>query len=387
MLWVLCLSFYSTPSLALTAEQVLKTAWQDETVLSQEKMRSTDSSNPLRNVEAFASVESEDQNREYEVGLKFQFRSWPEWKLGAGADSQTKIVKEASLAWALHERYVHLISFEIARQKRIALDKVLKLSENYLKAQGLSLRAGRSTSKSFLSAQADIYKLKRLENVLAQEHQAVVQKIRQWAPDWKEDSLADFDLLTVEDVLEAVNSQKVHNSSLTARLLRAEYKDLGKELEILRARENQWIKGVGVSQSRKDEEIGYKVELSIQLPGLGADDLSRQKQNELVLKRALKLKEASGSQDRLQSLRNQIQNLGSLYKMLKSGLVLSQKSRSVDTLTEIENRMSSEQVQLELLSQQQEILVLYVEYLLENERLTEEPTRNFLSRTLKTVSL
>ncbi|UXR64679.1 hypothetical protein EZJ49_00220 [Bdellovibrio bacteriovorus] len=387
MLWVLWLSLFSTSSQALTAEQVLKTAWQDETVLSQEQMRSTDSRNPLRNVEAFASVEKEDQKREYEVGLKFQFRSWPEWKLGAGAESQTRIVKEASLAWALHERYVHLVSLEITRQKKEALERILKLSESYRKAQGLSLRAGRSTSKSFLGAQADIYKLKRLESVVIQEHQTVVQKIRQWAPDWKDENLTSFDLLAVEDVLEAVSAQKVHERSLSARLLQAEYKDLGKELEILRARENQWIKGMDVSQSRKDEEVGYKVELSIQLPGLGSDDLSRQKQNELVLKRALKLKEATGSQDRLQSLRNQIQNLGSLYKMSRSGLVLSQKSRSADTLTELENRMSSEQAQLDLLSQQQEILLLYVEYLLENERLTEEPTRNFLSRTLKTVSL
>ncbi|WP_347356997.1 hypothetical protein [Bdellovibrio sp.] len=387
MLWLLWHLFFSLQSQALTAEQVLKTAWQDETVLSQEQMRSTDSQNPLRNVEAFASVEREDRKREYEVGLKFQFRSWPEWKLGSSAETQKQIVKEASLAWALHERYVHLISFEITRQKKEALQKVLKLSDSYLKAQGLSLRAGRSTSKSFLGAQSDIYKLKRLESVVEQEHLAVVQKIKQWAPDWNEGIIADFDMVAVDDILDAVSSQKIHESSLSARLLQAEYKDLGKELEILRARENQWIKGMDVSQSHKDEEIGYKVELSIQLPGLGADDLSRQKQNELVLKRALKLKEVTGSQDRLQSLRNHIQNLGSLYKMSKAGFVMSQKSRGADTLTELENRMSSEQAQLDLLSQQQEILVLYVEYLLENERLSAEPTRNFLSRTLKTVSL
>ncbi|WP_374034977.1 hypothetical protein ACES2I_03785 [Bdellovibrio bacteriovorus] len=374
-------------SFAVTPEQVLKTAWVDTTYTSQEEMRPTDSRNPLRNVEGFVSAEQEGNKNEYEVGLKFQFRSWPEWKLGPNSEPRKKVLQEASLAWALHERYLNLISYQISQQKMAVLNSSMKLSEGYLKAQSLSLRAGRTTTKSFLGAQGDIYKLKRLESGIAQEHKLAAKRIKTWVPQWVEGPLENFDLISVQEVVDAVGSLPTPEASLTARISETEFKDISRELEILRGREDQWVKGLDVSQTHKEDKIGYKVELTLQLPHLGSDDLSRQKQNELILKRALKQKEAENSKDRLVSLKNQIQNLAGLYKMTSQGLKESQKVKGQDTLAVLEGRLLQEQTELDLLSQQQEILTLFVEYLLESERLAAEPTRNHLSKSLKVVTL
>ncbi|MFV8248624.1 hypothetical protein [Bdellovibrio bacteriovorus] len=374
-------------SFAVTPEQVLKTAWADTTYTSQEQMRPTDSRNPLRNVEGFVSAEQEGSKNEYEVGLKFQFRSWPEWKLGPNSEPRKKVLQEASLAWALHERYLNLISYQISQQKMAVLSSSMKLSEGYLKAQSLSLRAGRTTTKSFLGAQGDIYKLKRLESGITQEHKLAAKRIKSWVPQWEENPLESFDLISVQEVVDAVGSLPTPEASLTARISETEFKDISRELEILRGREDQWVKGLDVSQTHKEDEIGYKVELTLQLPHLGSDDLSRQKQNELILKRALKQKEAENSKDRLVSLKNQIQNLAGLYKMTSQGLKESQKVKGQDTLAVLEGRLLQEQTELDLLSQQQEILTLFVEYLLESERLAAEPTKNHLSKSQKVVAL
>ncbi|WP_413585011.1 hypothetical protein [Bdellovibrio sp. HCB274] len=374
-------------SFAMTPEQVLKTAWSDSAFTSQDELRSTNTTNPLRNVEAFASTEKEDNKNEYEVGLKFQFRSWPEWKIGEAPEASRKVLKDASLAWALHERYLNLVSYEISRQKMAILTSSLKLSEGYVKAQSLSLRAGRSSTKSFLGAQGDIYKLKRLENVVTQENRTAAKRIKSWVPTWTDDSIDGFDLLSVQEVADSVGSIPLPQTSLSARFSQTEFNDYSRELEILRGREYQWIKGVNVSQSHKDEEIGYKVELTIQLPGLGSDDLSRQKQNELILKKALKQKEVDDSKDSLLSLKNQIINLVGLYKMSSAGLKESGKVKETDTLSSLENRLLQQQGEMDLLSQQQEILTLFVEYLLQSERLATEPTKNHLSKSLKVVTL
>ncbi|WP_413294551.1 hypothetical protein ACLSU7_05470 [Bdellovibrio sp. HCB185ZH] len=383
--WLL---FGGISAFAMTPEQVLKTAWSDSAYTSQEEMRSTNTTNPLRNVEAFANTETEDKkNNEYEVGLKLQFRSWPEWKIGEAPDASRTVLKDASLAWALHERYLNLISYEISRQKMAILTSSLKLSDGYLKAQSLSLRAGRASTKSFLGAQGDIYKLKRLENVITQENKAAAKKIKNWVPSWSEDSLEGFDLLNVQEVADSVASTPLPQASLSARISQTEFKNYSRELEILRGREDQWIKGLDVSQSHKGDDIGYKVELTIQLPGLWADDLSRQKQNELILKKALKQKEVDDSKDSLLSLKNQILNLVGLYKMTSAGLKEISKVKERDTLSSLENRLLQEQGEMDLLSQQQEILTLFVEYLLQSERLATEPTKNHLSKSLKVVVL
>ncbi|WP_413582304.1 hypothetical protein [Bdellovibrio sp. HCB288] len=374
-------------SFAVTPEQVLKTAWSDSAFVSQEEMRTTDTRNPLRNVEGFASVETEDKKNEYELGVKFQFRSWPEWKLGSTPEAGRKVLKDASLAWALHERYLNLVSYEISHKKMAVLENSLKLSEGYLKAQSLSLRAGRASTKSFLGAQGDIYKLKRLENVITQEKKVATKKIKSWVPSWSDESLTGFDLLSVQEVVDSVGSIPQPDTSLSARISQTEFNDYSRELEILRGREDQWIKGMDISQTRKEDEIGYKVELTVQLPHLGSDDLSRQKQNELILKKALKQKEVDDSKDRLLSLKNQILNLAGLYKMSSAGLKESGKVKGADTLSALENKLMQEQGELDLLSQQQEILTLFVDYLLESERLAAEPEKNHLSKSLKVVKL
>lgn len=385
-MWIVCFLALGLQAMAVTPEQVLATAWLDKSYVSQETLRSVDSGNPLRNVEGFTSVEKEDNKEQRELGLKLQFRSWAEWKLARGSGFPSRILKEAALAWALHERYVILASLAMADQKREVLQRSMMLAERFLKVQALSLKAGRSSSKSVLAAQKDLYGLKRLEAELNEERALAEEKIRQWVAAAEGVRLEGFDLISVVEISRALEDSGSLSTSLSRRLSEVEYEDISRELEILRARENQWVKGLDLSQSRKGDEIGYKVELSIQLPGLGADDLSRQKQNELILKRALKQKELDASKGQFLSLRRKLQNLLGLY-------VSSQKNRfkegrgGADTLLEIEEKLLRDQYEMELLIQQQEILTLYLQYLFESGKLVSEPTKNHLSQSGKVVRL
>lgn len=367
---------------ALTAEQVLKTA-QDDSAYVLEGFRDLNSANPLRNVEGFASVERDNGKSEVEVGLKLQFRSWPEWRLRKDVHSEQSHLKRASLAWALRERYATLIVHVINQEKIRILKDALRLSEDYLKGQALSLRAGLSTPKSLLDAQNDLYKMRRLENVLNQENSQAVQRIKRWVPGWGEGEIETFELISVQDIQELLTESVSVDASFTSKISDIEKSQLSRELEILRARENQWIKGLELSQVQKKDETGYKVEVSLQLPGLGSDDLSRQKQNELIVKRVLKEKERDEGLGRAAFLKTQLVNLIGLYKLSQTTLEGSLKARGRGPLSVLENQMIQAQNRLELLGQQQEILTLFVDYLLESELLTENPQINQLRRKEK----
>ncbi|MNK19528.1 hypothetical protein D3C87_377500 [compost metagenome] len=374
----LLLMLGSLQTYGATSEQVLKTAWQESTYLSQDQLRPTDSRNPIRNVEGFVS-QTKDGGTETEVGFKFQFRSWPEWKMGRSAQQQQKILKESSLAWALHDRYMALLNYEINRQKLITIEQALKVSENYLKAQTLSLKAGKSTAKAYLGAKESVHKLKRIQSVAEQEKELARSKIRLWLPEWKGDVLEGFELLHVEEVLKFLQEHSPQQNSLSVKLANEEFEEIQHEYRIVKGRENQWVKGLEVSQTQEKNETKYKVELSIQIPGLGSDDLLKQKQNELILKKALKQKDINDAKDRVVILKNQILNLIDLYKLEQIEFKEGFKSTSTDSLVNSETRLVAQHEKLEHFGQQQEITSLFLLYLLESEVLVQNPDINYLN--------
>ncbi|KHD89260.1 MAG: hypothetical protein OM95_04885 [Bdellovibrio sp. ArHS] len=368
---------------AVTPEQVLKTAWNDKTYLSFEEIQATDSKNPLRSVEGFVSSEEEERDTESKIGLKFQFKSWPEWKTGRPKGTEQKLLRSASLGWALKNRYNTLLIYELNRQKTAKLSQMIQLSERHVQAQTLSLRAGRSTSKSYISARAELVKLKRSLSVLQQERQMLETRIQVWVPSWQEGSLETLNLVSVEDVEQNLKASVVKGDSLTKKIANEEIEQLTQELTIVKGRENQWFKGVDVSQNRKKNDISYEIEVTLQLPFLFSDDLSKQKQNELILKRALKQRDVEETGNRLETLRVQILNLIEIYKDTQK---LSRiQGGGLDPLANIERKLAEEQEALDLLNQQQEILSLYLEYLLESEILNNRPEKNYLDKSLKAL--
>ncbi|WP_374075346.1 hypothetical protein [Bdellovibrio bacteriovorus] len=371
------LMFFCSGSFAYTSEQVLKTAWSDKTYLSYDKIQSTGSRNPLRNVEGVLSQE-QNGTAEVEVGLKFQFKSWPEWTGKRGQGNEQKLLKETSLGWALRSRYNTLLLVELNSQKLKCVEEALHLSELYIQAQSLSLRAGRGTSKSFLSAKSDLYKLQRTQNALRQEKEILEKRVKTWAPEIKDRGLVGLELVQVDDISQLLQGHYPNGDSLSRKIANEEIEQMGQELEIVKGREKQWFKAVEVSQTRKDDETRYKVELTVQIPGLGSDDLAKQKQNELILKRALKQRDLEESGDQLQSLKVQILNLVDIYRKTKKMEKIS--VGTLDSLANIERKITQQQEQLDLLNQQQEITSLYLDYLLESEILLKAPDKNYLDK-------
>lgn len=381
MTW-LCLLVLSSGAYAITQEQVLKTAWEDKTYLSYDEIQSTDSWNPIRSVEGSVSQEKNTYT-EAEVGLKFNFKSWPEWKSGTSKNSEQDLLRQSSLGWALKNRYSTLLFHELNRKKLESISDVIQLSEKYLKAQGLSLRSGGATAKSFLAAKTELYKFNRMQSALIQERGLLEKKIKLWSPEWKGSFMLPLNLISIEDIAQSLAVQPLGNDSLIKKIAKLEISQIGQELEIIKGREHQWIKGLEITHANKNDESRYRVELALQIPFLGSDDLSKQKQNELILKRALKQRDLEETGDQLQELKVQILNLIEIYKSAQK--IGNIKIQTLDPLGNIERQIMEQKEKLEMLNQQQEITALYLDYLLESEILIKNPEKNYLDRELKAI--
>lgn len=367
---------------AISQEQVLKTAWTDKAYLSYDEIQSTDSRNPLRTVEGIISHEK-DTFTDTEVGLKFNFKSWPEWKTGTPKDIEQNLLKQSSLGWALKNRYNTLLFFELNRRKLETVSEAIRLSEQYLKAQALALRSGRVTAKSFLSTKTDLYKFNRLQVTLCQERDLLEKRIKLWVPEWKEGALQPMNLIGIQDISESLGTQVLGTESLSKKINKQEINQMGQELEIIKGRENQWMKGLEITQIKRKEEERYKIELTLQFPFFGSDDLAKQKQNDLILRRALKQRSLEEAGDQLQILKLQILNLIEIYKSAQR--IGNIKVHALDPLLNIERQIIEQQEKLDMINQQQEITSLYLDYLLESEALTKNPEKNYLDRDLKVI--
>ncbi|MGZ3770763.1 MAG: hypothetical protein ACXVCP_06195 [Bdellovibrio sp.] len=382
MMWLWLLMF-GCASHAITFEHVLKTAWEDKTYLSYDQMQSTDSVNPFRTVEGIASNEKDGYSRA-ELGLKFNLKAWSEWKAGASLKSEQSLLKQSSLAWALKIRYNTLLLYQLNKIKADNISEQIKLSEQYLKAQGVALRSGRLTAKAFLSSESDIFKLQRTQVALLQEREVLQKRLQIWIPNLKNEELAGTDLIGIEDISQKIESQPSVSESLTRKISKQEIAQIEQELQIVNGRENQWIKSLQLSHVVRNDEDRFKVELTLQLPFLAQDDLSKQKQNDLILKKALKQRDLDETADQLENIKMQISNLIGLYRTAQK-LHINYKIKTLDPLLNAERLIIEQQEKFELLNQQQAITMLYLDYLLESEVLTKNPEKNYLDRGLKSI--
>lgn len=389
MMMVVSLIFgFLANAAVVTPEQVLKTAWSDKAYQSHELIQGTDSMSPIRSVEAILGRKSKPQKEdETEIGLKFVFKSYEEWKTGREKGLPQKVLKDSALGWALRDRYNTLLIFEINKRKQKVLSELIGTAEDQLKALGLALKAGRATSKSYVSARSDLYKLKREQAILEQERDLLKKKINRWLPDQAHSDFAQIDLLTVKEIEEAVKGATASENSLSGKLVAEEITTLDQEYTIVRGREKQWFKALEVSQSQSDSETRYEVQATFQLPFLSSEDLAKQKQNELILKKALKQRELEEYKDSLHTLKTQILNQIDLYKIMMESNGLAGSRSLPDPLANIDRKIAAGQEKLELLGQQQEITLLYLNFLLETEILMDKPGINHLSASKKAILL
>lgn len=374
---------YLNSALALTPEQVLKTAWTDKTYLAHDGIQDTDSKNPFRSVDAFYSYER-NGDAESEVGLKFNLKSYPEWNSGRSRSESNQTLKESTLAWALRDRYAVLVGYELGAQKLKSVDRFIETAEKHLQAQTLALRAMKTSAKNFLESKEELLGLKRTKSLLLEEREILKKKLERWSLTAEASELESFDLLEVEDIVLGLQGPGL-SQTLTGRLAKEEIQQMDQELQIVRGREKQWVKSFDLSQTTKKEEHLFEFGVSIQLPPLGSDDWIKQRQNELILKMALKQRDLENMSDRLRILRFQIQNAIDLYKLSRANQVITNRSKSLDPLMSFQAKIASHKEQLEVLNQRQSILTLYLEYLLESETLSKAPETNHLSRTRKPI--
>lgn len=377
---------FLNPALALTPEQVLKTAWSDKTYLVHDDIQDTDSKNPFRSVDAFYSVENND-NKDSEIGIKFNLKAFPEWKYGRSRAEANLTLKQSALAWALRDRYVALVGYSLGEQKINIIDQFIETSEKNFLAQRLALKAAKSSLKSFLDAKDELIRLKRSKALLLEEREILKKRIERWSEESEGKDLESIDLLDADDIAKSLGEGTSPGQTLTGRLAKEEILQLDQEVQILKGRERQWVKSFEVSQASKKNDHIVQAEITFQLPPLGSDDWAKQRQNELILKKAIKQRDLENMSDRLQILRFQILNSIEIYKLSKNNQVAVSKSKSLDPLASLQTKITSQKEQLELLNQRQSILTLYLDYLVESEVLSKEPGINHLSRSKKAISL
>jgi len=380
LIWVFILSVAQ----AITSEQVLKTAWTDKTYRVHENIQATDSKNPFRSVDGTYSQETIDKS-ETQIGLKFNLKSYPEWQSGRSRSEQSQVLKESALAWALRDRYGLIVNTVLTEKKIQLLNEFIQVSERHLKAQSLSLKAVGTNSKNYLEAKDDLMRLTRAKALLTEEKEILKNKLQRWVPDEKNLALDNADLIEVVEIVNILQTQSIPTDSLTGRLAKEELLQLDQELKILKGREDQWLKSLEVAQVNKKNEKLYEMSITIQLPPLGSDDWARQRQNELILKTALRQRDLENNSDRMQMLRFQILNSAELYKNIKSTSVAAGKGRSADPMVNIQGKILGYKEQLDLLNQKQVLLSLYLDYLVESEILSKEPSINHLSPNKKAI--
>lgn len=378
------MSLLVSPAMALTPEQVLKSAWTDKTYLAHQEIQETKSKNPFRSVEAFFS-KKENESDESEVGLKFHLKSFPEWSSKRTGAEPSQVLKESSLAWALRDRYAVIVGYEMSGQKLRVLKDLIEVSEKNVQAQTLMMRTVQAGAKSFLSAKEELLRLRKTEALLREEREMMKKSLQRWIPQEFPSDMEGGDLLEMEDVEARIQLQESPSQTLTGRLAKEEIAQWNQELQIVKGRENQWFKSLEVSQTAKKGEHLIELGVSFQLPPLGSDEGAKQKQNELILKMALKQRELENSSDQLHLLRFQILNSLELFKLAKSNQVLARKAKSLDPLASIQNRMLHLKEELDLWSQRQAILTLYLNFLVESGGLSKDPHVNHLSRGKKGI--
>lgn len=369
---------------ATTPEQVLKTAWSDKTYTVHDSIQDTDSKNPFRDIEAFYSNEN-DEPLKQEYGLKFHLKSFAEWKTGRSHADQAQVLKESSLAWALRDRYSVILSYELSEQKLKLLETFVDTAEKNLKAMSLSMQAAKASSKNYIEAKDDLMRLQRSKSLLLEEREILKKRLQRWLPESPDPVVDRLDLVSVEDVATGLQSKGTPAQSLTGKLAQEEIAQLDQELKIVKGREDQWFKTIELSQVEKNKDKFVEFGVTLLLPPLGSDDLSKQRQNELILKMALKQRDLENVSDKLQILRFQILNAIELYRSAQANQTLTAKMRVADPMVNLQNKLTSQKEQLDLLNQQQGILTLYLDYLVESETLSKEPGKNYLSKAQKAI--
>ncbi|MBO9665360.1 MAG: hypothetical protein J7501_00915, partial [Bdellovibrio sp.] len=260
----------SQPVFALTSDQVIKSAWSDRSYMIQDELQATSSKNPLRHVEAFASNENAKNGKsETEYGLKFQFKSWPEWRGHRSRYDEQKLLRESTLSWALRDRYAALTTFDLSEKMIKALADAEVVANRNVQAQGVALKAGKITSRAYLKAQVEQVKVKRALTAAKEEAELCRKKIKIWIPDWQGDAPTDLKSWNVDEIQSFLQMSVTGEKSLSRRIATEELNLLSDELMILRGRESQWLKSIDVSQTQKKDETSFEVGLTLLLPGLG----------------------------------------------------------------------------------------------------------------------
>ncbi|MBX3040886.1 MAG: hypothetical protein KF789_09295 [Bdellovibrionaceae bacterium] len=338
--------------------------------------------------------------------IKYGFRVYPKGisEYGAASRFQEALVQNEKAAQAegvsllLAQRYQLLARMTNLKERKKIADEVSSLVKKASRALSVAAQKDRAELKSFLKTKTDLDKL----SIKFADVDRDFVNLELEMKDLKLASLESYDLSELAemadlrrrlDEIAAAGASGPQGKILSVALAEKEIQKIRAESEYGRARADKWIDHIELSLKEEKAEKIYGVELSLNLPFLGAPDVSRAE------KEARARREEAKAVDTIQTMDRETKNvLGELRTLLglHQSLAESQSrltpeqmkkaSRAIsvqDPLLAVEMQRGWFEGREQVLDLEFRIRTLYITYLHEMAVIANSPSVNHLSKSLR----
>lgn len=404
---ILMTAFTATRVFAASPEDVLRPALSDprleEYRASVRLVTEAKSVNPLVKAELkLGRGEWEKDDTKY--GLRLYPKGISEY--GAASRFQQALVQNEKAAQAegvsliLANRYQLLARMINLKERKKITSEVSDLTKKAGRALSYAAQRDRTELKSFLKAKADLEKL----SIKFADVDRDVVNLEIEMKDLKLQPLDSYDfseMAEMADIRKRVDELQKEGAKgrdgriLSVAVTTAELGKIRAENEYGRARAEKWIDHIEVSMKEEKREKVYGLELSLNLPFLGAPDMSRLEKEARARREEAKALDAIQALDRdNKNVLGELQTLLRLHRSLtesQSRLTPAQMKKasgavsSQDPLLAVEMQRSWFEGREQILELEFRIRTLYITYLHEMAVIANSPDVNHLSKSLRGI--
>lgn len=387
----------------LTPEALLRGVWDDPRVKSSEQsvemVTQVDSLNPIEKADIRLDRGQIDQ-QDIKIGLRVYPRGYSEIHSGRefqrALEQNAKNARNEALSKLLVSRYDLLARTAFLREKKQISSDLAAVAQTASQALAFAARKNRTELKSYLKTKADLEKISVKAADVDRDYailQADLARIAQASAE----SFDLDDLVGMEDIRQRLNplQKRELNLSLSAQIAQQELAVAQAENRYNRAKDEKWLEHVELSMKEDKKEKVYGVEVAINLPFVGASDLSRVSKQARELREQVKAIEASeASEQVLQGTLLELKTLLDLHRRLsetqkKMGPEQMRKaSQSIapqDPILAVELRKAWFEAREQILDLEYRIRSLFITYLHESSGIAGDPRANHLSKSNKRI--
>ena len=390
-------------TLAAGPEDVLRSAWKDPQLAAhQEAVQMTkdaSSYNPLEKAD-IRFDRGELNQQDVKIGLRIYPKGYSEHVASsrfqrALEKNETAAMNEA-LSKLLVTRYELLSRLAMVKEKKGMAEQMSQVSRRASKAMSYAAQKSRTELKSYLKAKTDLDKI----DLKIADIDRDTRNLQLELQDLSLGNLENFDLTdfaSIDDIRQRLDgqAQKVPGKPLSAQIAEQDLEKSLSALEYDRAKDEKWLEHIEVSVKDDKSEKVYGVEIAINLPFVGAPDLSRVEKQAKLLRDRSKSRETLVAADRLfKNSLGELQTLLNLHKAMRESQsrMNPEEMRKASSAIAAQDPMLALELQRGWLESKENLLdlelrirLLYIQYLHESSLLASAPESNYLSKSTKRI--